>query len=185
MTPSLSGPPDDSEYPARYSRYIDLVGEHDIVDAMAAQLSHTVALLSQIPESRVDWRSAPGKWTTREVVGHILDTERIYGYRLLTFARGDAVTVPRADEELYVHNADFSRYPLSDWIEEFVQVRTGHITLVRHLPSAAWTRSGNTSIGPISVRAMMYLMVGHERHHLRIIRDKYLNDRDDALSPVP
>src|SRR5262245_55173633 len=109
---SVNGRPDLPEYPARYGRYVDLVPEHDICAAMQQQLETTIACVRTIPESKVDWRYAPGKWTTREVVGHILDTERIFGFRLLTFARGDAVTLPRADEEMYVKNAEFTRYPI-------------------------------------------------------------------------
>jgi hypothetical protein len=168
--------PDLPEYPARYGRYVDLVPENDICAAMEQQLDTTIACVSRIPESKVDWRYAPGKWTTREVVGHVLDTERIFGFRLLTFGRGDAVTLQRADEELYVRNAEFNRYPIAAWADEFAQVRRSHVTLVRHLPASAWDRIGTLSIGPISVRAMAYVMVGHERHHLRIIRDKYLFD---------
>src|SRR5882762_10471857 len=106
----LSGRPDVSEYSPRYSRYIDLVPEDDVCSAMVQQLEETVARLSGIPGSAVDWRYAPGKWTIREVVGHILDTERIYGFRLLTFARGDAAALVRADQELYVRNGNFGRY---------------------------------------------------------------------------
>ena len=171
----MLGRPQVGEYPTRYHRYIDLVPEENVSAAMAEQLETTAAFLQRIPDIHADRRYAPGKWTTREVIGHILDTERIFGYRLLTFARGDNVTVPRADEELYVRNADFSRYPLADWIDEFTQVRRSHMVLLRHLAPEAWTRTGNTSIGPITVRAMAYVMLGHERHHLRIIADKYLD----------
>jgi len=168
--------PELPEYPARYGRYVDLVPEHDIRAAMEQQLETTIAFVSRIPESKADWRYAPGKWTTLEVVGHILDTERIFGYRLLTFARGDTVTLPRADEELYVKNAEFTRYPIAEWLEEFALVRRSHVTFVRHLPADAWERIGTLAIGAISVRAMAYAIVGHERHHLRIIRERYLHD---------
>ena len=170
----VNGRPDVAEYPARYHRYVELVPEDDICSAMAQQLEHTVACLNFIPESLVDWYYEPGKWTTREVVGHILDTERIYGFRLLAFARGDAAALTRADQELYVKNGDFSRHPLGAWLEEFSQVRRSHVALVRHLPSEAWARAGTISGATVSVRAMAYLMVGHERHHLRIVQEKYL-----------
>lgn len=171
----VSGHPDLSEYPERFGRYVDLVPEDDILRAMVSQLEDSVAYLNRIPESKVDWRYAPGKWTIRDVVGHILDSERIFGFRLMSFARGETATFPRANEEVYVKNADFSRYSLGEWLDEFSQVRNSHVSLVRHLPAEAWTRIGTVSLGPISVRAVAYLMVGHERHHLRIIRDKYLN----------
>ena len=171
----VSGHPEVSEYPDRYGRYIDLVPEDDVCRAMVSQLEDSVAYLNQIPESKVDWRYAPGKWTTREVVGHILDIERVFGFRLMSFARGETATFPRANEELYVKNADFGRYSLGEWLDEFSLVRNSNVALVRHLPVDAWTRIGTVALGPISVRAMAYLMVGHERHHLRIIREKYMN----------
>jgi hypothetical protein len=171
----VSGHPDVSEYPERFGGYIELVPEDDICGAMVTQLENSVAYLSRIPESKVDWRYAPGKWTIREVVGHILDIERVFGFRLMSFARGETATFPRANEELYVKNADFSRYSLGEWLDEFALVRNSHVALVRHLPVDAWSRIGTVTLGPISVRSMAYLMVGHERHHLRIIQEKYLN----------
>ena len=171
----VSRRPDTSEYPERYGHYIDLVPEDDVCRALVSQLEESVAYLSGIPESKVDWRYAPGKWTTREVVGHILDIERVFGFRLMSFARGETATFPRTNVEVYVQNADFSRYSLGEWLDEFSLVRNSHIALVRHLPEDAWTRIGGVALGPISVRAMAYLMVGHERHHLRIIREQYLN----------
>src|SRR6185503_5960589 len=98
----MIGRPQVGEYPAHYRRYMDLVSEEYVCAAMAEQLQRTCAFLQCIPDDSVDRRYATGKWTTREVVGHILDTERIFDYRLLTFARGDEVTTPRADEQLYV-----------------------------------------------------------------------------------
>jgi hypothetical protein len=166
--------PEVSEYPERYGRYIDLVPEEDICSAMSRQVETTVASVSRIPDSKLDWRYAADKWTTREVFGHILDTERIFGFRLLAFARGDTISLSRADENLYVRNAEFGRYSLREWLDEFVDVRRSHVALVRHLPADGWARIGAVSAGPISVRAMAYMMVGHERHHLRIIQDKYL-----------
>lgn len=170
----VGGRPDVSEYPERYGHYIDLVPEDDICRALVSQLESSVAYLNLIPESKVDWRYAPGKWTIRDVVGHILDIERVFGFRLMSFSRGETATFPRTNVELYVANADFSRYSLGEWLDEFSMVRNSNIALVRHLPPDAWTRIGTVALGPISVRAMAYLMVGHERHHLRIIQEKYL-----------
>jgi hypothetical protein len=170
----VSGRPELSEYGPRYSRYVEPVPEDGIRTAFVQQLERTETRLKAIPDSLVDRRYAPGKWTTREVVGHILDTERIYGFRLLTFARGDAAALVRADQELYVRNGDFGRRPLREWLEEFSQVRRSHIALVEHLPSEAWARSGTVSGVTVSVRAMAFLMLGHERHHLRILEEKSL-----------
>jgi hypothetical protein len=174
------GRPNDSEYNPRFTRYIQLVPEENVCVALAQQLHETVAFLQNVPEPVVDYRYAPEKWTVREVIGHVLDTERILSFRLLSFARGDSSPLNRADEELYVKNAEFSRYPLWEWVDEYSLLRRSDIALVRHLPPDSWNRTGMMADSPISVRALAYFMVGHERHHLQMIRDLYLS-RTEAL----
>jgi hypothetical protein len=166
--------PASSEYNARYEWYIDLVPEVDLPDAFAQQLDDTGTLLAGISETIADTSYAPGKWTIREVVGHIVDSERIFGYRLLCFARGDPAMLLRADQELYVRNADFARYRLAELFDEFALIRRSHESLIRHLPEEAWDRIGTVAGLPISVRAIGYLMLGHERHHIGIIQSRYL-----------
>jgi len=165
--------PNSTEYAPHFERYMKLVPEEDISAALAQQLAATSELVCRIPESRVDYRYAPGKWTTREVIGHVVDTERIFGFRLLTFARGDKAPLMVADEDFYVKTGQFSRFSLEEWMEEFSLIRRSNMALVRHLPDEAWDRVGTVSGRSISVRAIAYLMVGHERHHMRIIRDLY------------
>src|SRR5262245_26636945 len=114
--------PDASEYPPRYQRYMLLVDESNVLEAMARQEETTKSFLLQIPDALHGYRYAPGKWTVREVVGHILDTERIFGFRLLCFARGDTASLRSADEVLYVNNAEFARYTLAALVEEFLLV---------------------------------------------------------------
>jgi uncharacterized damage-inducible protein DinB len=168
--------PASSEYDARYGRYVDLVPEIDPPAAFAQQLRDTGALLAGISEATADASYAPGKWTVREVVGHVLDTERIFGYRLLSFARGDTAMLQRADQDLYMRNAEFSRYSLAEIVDEFALIRRSHESLIRHLPEDAWDRTGTVGGMSISVRAIAYLMLGHERHHLAIIQSRYLQD---------
>jgi hypothetical protein len=163
-----------TEYDPRFERYMALVPEDDICAALESQFKETVTFVHQISESIIDYRYAPGKWTTREVIGHILDTERIFGFRLLTFARGDQTPLTRADEGLYVRTGKFSRYPMEEWLEEYSLTRKSNIALVCHLPEEAWDRTGTVSGLPISVRALAYFLVAHERHHLQIIRSQYL-----------
>jgi len=141
---------------------------------MLRQLEETTVFFASIPEPLHDYRHAADKWTLREVAGHIADTERILGFRLLSFARGDTARLSRADEELYVRNAEFSRYTLAALVEEFALVRRSHLMLLRHLPAAAWDRTGSVADTSISVRAVGYLMLGHERHHLGMIQSRYL-----------
>jgi hypothetical protein len=166
--------PEVSEYNPKYSRYMDLVPEDDICATLESQLSFTVSLLREIPDSLIDYRYAPGKWTTREVIGHILDTDRIFGFRLMSFARGDSYPLSAADQDLYVATGEFARYPLSEWIEEYSLIRKSNIALIRHLPAAAWDRTGIVSGLAISVRAIAYFMAGHERYHLGILQNRYM-----------
>jgi hypothetical protein len=166
--------PDPSEYDARYTRYMDLVPETDLLQAMVGQIAETRRLILSIPEANLDSRSAPGEWTAREILGHILDTERIFGFRLLCFARGDGAALERADQEMYVRAAEFERYEIEDLLREFELVRQSHFSLLGHLPPAAWERTGRVGGLLISVRAIAYLMLGHERHHLDTIQVQYL-----------
>ena len=168
--------PSASEYDARFERYMSLVPEEDVCAALVHQLKVTADLVGRMPQSLMDYQYAPGKWTTREVIGHVLDTERILGFRLLTFARGDETPLMRADEDLYVTTGKFSRYPMAEWMEEYELLRRSNIALVRHLPEEAWARTGTVSGLRISVRAIAYFMVGHERHHIRILRNLYLKE---------
>jgi hypothetical protein len=177
--------PEASEYDARYARYIDLVPEADLPEAMLRQIKATAAFLAGVPERLHDHRYAPGKWTLREVVGHIADTERILGFRLLSFARGEAVNFRRSDDELYVRNAEFSRCALASLAEEFALLRRSHVMLLRQLPEAAWDRVGLVGDIPVSARAIGYLMLGHERHHLGLIETRYLNAPGGLSSSEP
>jgi hypothetical protein len=166
--------PESSEYPPRYGRYLDLVPETGLPTALLGQLADTAALLNVIPDQLHGHRYEDGKWTIVEVVGHILDTERIFGYRLLTSARGGDARFTRADENVYVKNAEFAARPLRSVLEEFANVRRSHALMLGSLPAAAWSRTCIMGDSEVTVRALAYLMLGHERHHLEIIRTRYL-----------
>jgi hypothetical protein len=166
--------PDKSEYDPRYTKYIELIQEEDLLFALKSQSEISNKLLVSIPETMIDVSYADGEWTVREIVGHILDSERIFGFRLLCFGRGDTVSLERTDQDIYVKNAKFENYRFNDLVQEFVDVRKSHISLFMNLPIEAWDRGGIVSGVRISVRAIAYLMLGHERHHLETIRMKYL-----------
>jgi hypothetical protein len=168
--------PGVSEYDTRYAQYIDLVPESDLPQALSRQIDQTRALITAIPPSRIDLPYAPGEWTAREILGHLLDSERIFGFRLLCFARGDNAALARADQDMYVRHAQFDRYVFADLFQEFALVRASHVSLLSHLPVEAWDRVGVVGGLPISVRAIAFLMLGHERHHLATIRANYLHD---------
>jgi hypothetical protein len=178
MTILNIGRPDETEYVPYYGKYVSLVAGVDILSALSSQLPETLALLASVPESQGNFRYAPGKWSIKELVGHILDGERIFAYRALRFARNDKTPVPGFEQDDYIRNASFDAHPLQDLAAEFESVRRATIFLFRHLDADAWMRRGVASESEVSVRALAYMIAGHELHHVGILRDRY-------LSPLP
>jgi len=174
-TPSLR--PQPGEYAPYYERYISLVPGNDVLAALAAleeQRRQMLLLLSGRAEADGDLRYAPGKWTVKEVLGHINDTERIMSYRALRIARGDQTPTAGFEQDDYIRNGPFARCTLADLIEEYIAVRRATITLFRNLDGPAWTRRGMANKNEVTVRALAYIIAGHELHHRRILEEKYL-----------
>ena len=166
--------PEQSEFLPYYGRYIDLVASGDVLATLSKQMEETQTLLRGLPASIGKHRYAPGKWSVNEVVGHVLDAERIFGARALRFARNDAKPLPGFEQDDYVANATFDAYPLSELALELACVRQSTIYLFRHIDEAAWMRRGIASDAEVSVRALAYIIAGHELHHRQILRTKYL-----------
>jgi hypothetical protein len=164
---------DPSEYASHFAGYISNVTEDDVMAAIELQSSETQKLLSSLDDARASYRYAEGKWTIKEVIGHLVDGERIFGYRALAIARGDQQSLPSWDENPYVENAAFDRWTLGDLVEEYALLRRANIVLFRNFPEEAWTRRGIASGREISVRALATVIVGHERHHVKILRERY------------
>ena len=164
--------PDSTEYAAFYEKYVSLVTEADVVAALAAQLDEMLAFLRSIPEAQAGVTHPPYTWTVKDVVGHLTDGERVFAYRALRFARGDATPLPGFDENAYAPAADYSRLPLADVVGEFEAVRRASVSLFRNLPTAAWTRGGEANDNRVTVRALAYILVGHVRHHTAILRKR-------------
>ncbi len=162
--------PDSTEHAAYYTKYVDLVPEEDIVTAMGSQLGETVALLKHVPEREACVRHAPYTWSIKEVVGHLTDSERVFAYRALRFARGDSTPLPGFDENPYVQVAGFDDQPLSELVAGFEAVRRSSICLYQSLGDAAWSRRGIANGDLVSVLGLAYIIVGHERHHITIVR---------------
>ncbi len=165
--------PESSEYAPYYGKYISLVGGHDVVAALEDQPRETLALLSTLSEEQGDYRYAPTKWSIKEMLGHLIDTERVFCYRALRFARHDRTPLASFEQDEYVRSGNFGDCRLSDLIEEFVAVRRATVWLFRHLSADAWMRMGIASDNPVSVRALAYIVAGHELHHRRILQEKY------------
>lgn len=166
--------PDTTEHPPYYATYVSLVPQGDILNLLETQLDATLNLLRGISDTQADSRYAPGKWSIKEVVGHVVDTERIFAYRALRFARNDRTPLPGFEQEGYVRHAAFGDVRLSDLACEFEHVRRGNLFLFRNLDAAAWARSGVASNGEVSVRALAYIIAGHELHHVGILKTRYL-----------
>lgn len=169
--------PDETEYLSYYGRYISLVPDGDILSVLSRQFDDTLALLKSIPESRAAFRYAPDKWSIKEVVGHMIDTERIFAYRALRFARNDRTPLPGYEQDDYVANGSFDEYPLDDLSAEFESVRRSTLFLFKHLDEEAWMRRGVANDSEASVRALAYIIAGHELHHREVLRSRYLQSQ--------
>lgn len=169
--------PSETEYLPYYGKYISLVPGGDILAVLGKQLDETLELLRTIPESEAGFRYEPGKWSIKELLGHLIDTERIFAYRALRFARNDQTPVPGYEQDDYVRNASFDAYPLADLAAEFESVRRASLFLFKHMDGEAWMRRGVASENEVSVRALAYIIAGHELHHREILRARYLSQR--------
>jgi hypothetical protein len=165
--------PQPGEYAPYYDRYICLVKGDDILDTLDQQRRQTMLLLSGRDDDDGDFRYAPEKWNAKEVLGHVCDTERIFAYRALRIARADATPVEGFEQDDYVRNGPFAQRPLADLVEDFIAVRRATLSLLRNLDEAAWGRRGIANKNEITVRALAYIIAGHELHHRRILVEKY------------
>jgi hypothetical protein len=166
--------PAQTDYAPYYGRYVSLVPEGDIVATLSRQLDDTLAILGGISEAQAGHRYAPDKWSVKELVGHMIDTERIFSYRALRFARNDKTPLSGFEQDGYITNASFDAYPLSELATEFEHVRRSTLFLFKHLDEEAWERRGTASESEVSVRALAHIIAGHELHHMQILRTRYL-----------
>ena len=173
-TPTISLRPQSGEYSPYYDRYLSLVPGNDILAAFDEQRRQMLLLLSGRAEADGDLRYAPDKWSLKEVLGHINDTERIMSYRALRIARNDATPIEGFEQDDYVRNGPFARRPLANLIEDYIAVRRATVSLFRNLDEVAWTRRGVANKNEVTVRAQAYIIAGHELHHRRIIEKRYL-----------
>jgi uncharacterized damage-inducible protein DinB len=170
----ISGRPADGEFASYAKSDIDYVIGDDAVGVLAAQGEQVVALLALLDEEMIRaHRYAPGKWTVKEVIGHLIDDERIFAYRALCVARGDARPLPGFDENEYVAATDFESRSLANLITEYRVVRSATLTLFEPLTAEEWLRRGNVNGYEASVRGLAFHMAGHELHHLRTLRERY------------
>jgi len=165
--------PQVGEYAPYYDRYISLIQGEDILSTLDQQRGQTMLLLCGRDDDEGDFRYAPEKWSAKEVLGHVCDTERIFAYRALRISRADATPLEGFEQDDYVRNGPFAQRPLADLVEDFIAVRRATLSLLRNLDEAAWARRGVANKNEVSVRALAYIIAGHELHHRRILEEKY------------
>jgi len=170
----MLGRPQPNEAASYYSIYIDRVPSDDVVEVLATQLQETVDFLSEISEDQSLHRYAPDKWSMRELLGHVNDTERVFMFRALWFARGFQDPLPSFDQEIGFKAAESDKVSWASHVDEFRAIRSATLAFLRNLPSDAWLRSGIASDNSVTVRALAYIVAGHVSHHLAILRERYL-----------
>lgn len=170
----MSGLPERTEAGEYYYTYIDRIRSGDIVATLEAQANEAAGFLKAISEEKSLHRYAPGKWTVREVLNHVTDTERAFVFRALWFARGFDTALPGYDQDIAAAGARANDYSWASHIEDFRAVRAATLTFYRSLPEEAWLRRGIASGNPFTVRALAYIIAGHVDHHAAIVRERYL-----------
>ena len=171
-TLSIPRPAADEAAPF-YKGYISEVTGQDIDRHLVDQLNEVGELFGSLDDKSALARYAPGKWSVKEILGHLADAERIFGYRLLRISRGDRTPLPGFDENAYVPSGRFDSRPLASLVNEFRRVRESTMALIRGIPVECWQNRGEASGNPISARALAYIIAGHVSHHLGVLRDRY------------
>ena len=170
----MLGRPHPGEAASYYSVYIDRVPSDDVIEVLATQLDEALDFLSQISEDQSLHRYAPDKWSMRELLGHVNDTERVFMFRALWFARGFQDPLPSFDQEIAFKAAGSDAVMWTSHVEEFRAIRAATLAFFRNLPPDAWLLSGIASDNSVTVRALAYIVAGHVSHHLAILRERYL-----------
>ena len=170
----MNSRPEKNEYAEFYANYVSLVKETDVIAALQNQPEDLRKLLAGISEEKESYRYASGKWSVRELLGHIVDGERVFSYRALRISRGDETPLASFEENFYVANSSFSNVKIADTLEEFSLLRRSNVLLFKNLTGEMWEKTGTASEATVSVRALAYIMVGHVRHHANILKTRYL-----------
>jgi hypothetical protein len=165
--------PDPGEHHEAFAGYVSLVPESDVMSLMESQAAELSRHARSVPAERESFAYAPGKWSIREVVGHVIDAERVFGYRAFCIARGERQPLPGFEENDYAAISDAGTRELAALATEFAAVREANLACFRRLDDVAWQRVGNANGNPISVRALVFVMAGHLRHHLGVLRSRY------------
>jgi DinB superfamily len=177
--------PTESEYAPYYQSYIDRVSESDILPVLRSQMDELDVLLERVEPHQETFRYGEGKWSIREIVGHLIDTERVFGYRALCIARGEKQNLPGFDQNDYMATAPYNGIDLEDLLSELRLIRLGNVAMLRTLDEEAWSRVGVANNNEVSVRALAFIMAGHVRHHMNVLRERYLIAQPQSPSAAP
>lgn len=170
MTP---GQPLETEYAPYYRDYVGNVTEEEILPVLRSQLDALDVLLGRVGTERETYRYAEGKWSIREMIGHLIDGERVFGYRAFCIARGEQNNLPGFDQDDYMLTAPYNRIDLEDLLSEFRLARLSNLAMLRNLDDESWLRNGTANDNQVSVRALAFIMAGHVRHHMGVLRERY------------
>jgi len=173
IMPTISRP-SASEHAPYYSRYIDLVPEGDILQILDVQPKATLSHLSTVDEEKAKFRYAQGKWSIKEVLGHIIDTERVFAFRAFAFSRNDKNPFPGMEQEEYTAGANYDTRPFAGIVDEFLEVRRASVLLFRNFDPGMFFRKGTASGYEFTVRCFPFIIAGHELHHRQVLNDRYL-----------
>jgi len=167
--------PESTEYAPDYGKYVMLVPDGDLAATLSRQLDATLALLSPLSEQQAAFAYAPGKWSIKEVVGHVTDGERVFAYRALRIGRNDKTPLPGFEQDDYVASANFNERTLSSLLEEFAAVRQASVQLFKNFTEKEWQRRGTANGQEITPLSLAYIIAGHELHHVDVLRTRYLS----------
>ncbi|HET6528647.1 MAG TPA: DinB family protein [Balneolaceae bacterium] len=165
--------PTSDEYGDSYKGYVSLVNSKNVITALLQQGQKLTALIHTLSSKQADYRYAEGKWSVRQVLGHLIDTERVMAYRALCISRGDKTPLPGFDQDKYMDHAHFEERDLQSLAAEYDALRNADISMFSSFNQEQAQRSGTASGYPVSVRALAYIIAGHEKHHLNILKERY------------
>ncbi len=166
--------PIESEYPEFYHTYIKLIPDGDVYEFLEKQKRLFIGLIDSIPEDKLLYRYEEGKWTIKQVVGHIIDTERIMAYRALAFSRGERQAIPGFNENDYVEKGAFNQKEITNLIDEYLKIREANLSMIKNFDEQMMVRKGNANDFWFSVRSLIFIIAGHAEHHMNVIKSRYL-----------
>jgi len=162
------------DYPKYFEAYFKNINDENPIELMESQKFELLDLLSTLNESKANYSYEKGKWSIKEVLGHLIDSERVFCYRAVAIARGETQSLPGFEQDDYVNNGNFNARELSNLLDEYQKIREATIPLFKSFDETIYDRRGTANNNPLTVRAVMFLIPGHEKHHINILKDRYL-----------